>query len=282
MNPKETLPSLNLTFEATDDVLVRLSAGRSLTRPTITDLTPGGTVAVGVPNATFGNPLLSPYTAWNYDISFEWYFAEEALLAIALYDKEIEGFVTRVTAPETLGADVLGAGDPRVGTTFQVSRPVNGDEAFVRGFEVSFQTPLSFLPVEGFGILANYTYADSESSIVFGGRTLTTLLRGQSESSYNLVGYYESGRVSARLAYAWRDAYLDEIRASQTERSNFIDAYGQLDANFQYNLVENLVLTLDALNLLGEEQFRYAELTNRNVRYSETGRYFQFGLRAKF
>jgi len=278
----EALPSLNLALELRDDMLLRFSAARSLTRPTITDLTPGGTVAVGVPTATFGNPRLQPYTATNLDLSFEWYFADEGLLSVALYDKDIQGFITRVTAPETLGADVLGASDPRAGTSFQVSRPVNGQDAFVRGFEVSFQTPLTFLPIDGFGVLANYTYADSESTVSFAGQRITTLLRGQSESSYNLVGYFERGPISARLAYSWRDAYLDEIRTAQTERSNFIDDYGQLDGSFQYTLNEGLVFSVDALNLLGEEQYRYAQLTDRNVRYSETGRFFQVGLRAKF
>lgn len=278
----ETLPSLNLIFDLRDDLLLRASAGRSLTRPTITDLTPGGTVAVGVPTASFGNPLLSPYTAWNYDLSLEWYFAPESLISVALYDKEIQGFVTRVSAPEVLGADVLGVGDPRAGSSFLVSRPINGDDAYVRGFEVSVQAPLSFLPVEGFGVVANYTYADSESSITFGGRTLSTLLRGQSRSSYNLVGYYEAGPISTRLAYAWRDSYLDEVRAAATERSNFINDYGQLDASFQYAFAERLVLSVDALNVLDEKQHRYAETTDRTIRYSQTGRYFQIGLRAKF
>ncbi|MFM1897757.1 MAG: hypothetical protein RLZZ385_2831 [Pseudomonadota bacterium] len=283
----EVLPSANFTFEATDDLLVRVGAARSLTRPTITDLTPGGTVAVSVPTASFGNPALSPYTAWNYDLSMEWYFADEALLSVALFDKDVDGFVTRVSAPEILGSDVLGAGDPRAGTEFSVSRPVNGESAFVRGFELAFQAPLSTFvgedsPLSGFGFLANYTRADSESEILFNGQTIKTLLRGQSESSYNFISYYESGSFSARLAYAWRDAYLDEIRPASAERSNFIDAYGQLDANIQYNLTDNIVLTLDALNLLGEEQYRYAERTDRNIRYSETGRFMLIGVRAKF
>ena len=283
----EYLPSANLAFSLTDDVLLRLGVAKSLTRPTITDLTPGGTVAVSVPNATFGNPELDPYTAWNYDVSLEWYFADEGLLSVAFFDKEVDGFVTRVSAPEILGSDVLGTGDPRAGTQFSVSRPVNGESAFVRGFEVGLQAPLSIWvgdssPLSGAGFLANYTFADSESEISFNGQTITTLLRGQSEGSYNLIGYYETGPFSGRIAYSWRDSYLDEIRPSQTERSNFIDAYGQLDANIQYSVTDNIVLTFDALNLLGEEQYRYGERTDRNTRYSETGRFFLAGIRAKF
>lgn len=283
----EILPSANLTVELTDDLLLRGSVAKSLTRPTISDLTPGGTVAVGVNTASFGNPALSPYTAWNFDASLEWYFAPEALISVAFFDKEVDGFVTRVTSTEVLGADVLGAGDPRAGQEFDVSRPINGESAFVRGVEIGFQAPFSsFLGDESFfsdfGILANYTYADSQSEILFDGQTIQTLIRGQSRSSFNAIAYYENGPISTRFAYSWRDSYLDEIRAGNNERSNFIDAYGQLDFNLQLSLTDNVVLSFDALNLLGEEQYRYAETLDRNIRYSETGRVFMIGARAKF
>lgn len=283
----EVLPSAVFTIDLTDNLLLRAGIAKSLTRPTISDLTPGGTIAVGVNTARFGNPELAPYTAWNHDASLEWYFAREALLSVAVFDKEIDGFVTRITAREVLGADVLGANDPRAGQQFDVSRPVNGQSAFVRGVEIGFQAPFSaFLGddslLRDFGILANYTYADSESEIQFAGETFSTLIRGQSQSSFNVIGYFERGPVSTRFAYAWRDFYLDEIRAGGNERSNFIDDYGQLDFNFQLSVTDSVVLTLDALNLLGEEQYRYAQTTDRNIRFSEFGRIFMLGARAKF
>ncbi len=283
----EVLPSANVTIDITDNLLLRGSVAKSLTRPTISDLTPGGTVAVGVNTASFGNPALKPYTAWNYDASLEWYFAPEALISVAFFDKEVDGFVTRVTSQETLGADVLGAGDPRAGQLFDVSRPINGESAYVRGVEIGFQAPFSSFVGEGnffsnFGVLANYTYADSKSEIQFNGQTVSTLIRGQSRSSYNVIGYYEKGPISTRFAYSWRDSYLDEIRVGNNERSNFIDAYGQLDFNLQYSVTDNIVLTFDALNLLNEAQYRYAETLDRNIRYSKTGRFFLIGGRVKF
>lgn len=283
----EVLPSANFVVDLTDNLLLRVGVAKSLTRPTISDLTPGGTIAVGVNTARFGNPSLAPYTAWNYDASLEWYFASEALISVAVFDKEVGGFVTRVTAKEVLGADVLGAGDPRAGQEFDVSRPINGQSAYVRGVEVGFQAPFSaFLGensfLSNFGVLANYTYADSQSEITFAGQTFQTLIRGQSKSSFNAIAYYENGPISTRFAYSWRDSYLDEIRAGGNERSNFIDAYGQLDFNFQYSITDNIVLTFDAINLLGAEQYRYAQTTDRNIRYSETGRFYMLGARIKF
>ncbi|MDE8650707.1 TonB-dependent receptor [Novosphingobium album (ex Liu et al. 2023)] len=282
----EVLPSANVTAELASNLMLRLGVAKSLTRPTITDLTPGGTVAVGVNMASFGNPFLKPYTAWNYDASLEWYFSNEALLSLALFDKEVSGFVTRVSSSETLGADVLGASDPRAGQVFDVSRPVNGDSAYVRGFEIGLQAPLSSLIgrdsfFSDFGFVANYTYADSKSTISFNGEDITTLLRGQSRSSVNAVVYYEKGPFSTRFAYSWRDKYLDEVRGGR-ERNNFIGAYGQLDMNVQYSITDKIVLTFNALNLLNEGQHRYAETEDRSIRFSNTGRFFLLGARAKF
>ena len=61
-----------------------------------------------------------------------------------------------------------------------MSRLVNGDGATLNGFEISYQQPFTFLPepFDGFGVLANYTYADSESTVTFGGETFTAPIQG--------------------------------------------------------------------------------------------------------
>ena len=282
----EVLPSANIVIEPADDVFIRLAASRSLTRATLTELQPGGSVAPTGRTASLGNPDLDPFTADQFDISFEYYFAPESLAAIAFFYKDVDGFIADVTVDRMINAGTLidDDGNDVSNEIFAVSQPVNGDSASVKGFEVSLQSPFTFLPepFDSMGMLANYTYVDSEFEINFEGETVTTLLPGQSKSSYNIIGYYERGRVSLRVAYSWRDEYLDQFRPRDTERSNFIDAFGQVDLNLQYALTENITLTLDMLNLLEEEQFRYGETHDRNIRFSETGRFFLLGVRGRF
>jgi TonB-dependent receptor len=148
---------------------------------------------------------------------------------------------------------------------------------------LSLQLPFTFLPkpLDGFGALVNYTYSDSESEFTFNGETIKTLLPGQSKSSYNIVTYYEKGKFSTRLAYTWKDRLLDEVRPSN-QRSNFYAPYGQLDANIQYNITDDITLVGNALNLTESETHRYAGLEDRNISFRETGRFFTFGVRAKF
>lgn len=282
----EVLPSANLVAEVIDDVLVRVAASKSLTRPTLTALSPGGTIAPTGLTARLGNPDLDPFTAIQVDAALEWYFAEEALAAVTFFYKDVDGFITNVTFEGMVDAGTLinDLGEDVSDAIFTITRPINGESATIKGVEASLQAPFTFLPepFDGFGALVNFTFADSESEIVFDDQTITTLLPGQSRYSFNVVGYYEKGPFSTRVAYTWRDQFLDEVRASPDQRSNFIADYGQLDISMQYAVTDFLVLTFDALNLLENEEQRFGETRDRNIRFSETGRFLLFGARAKF
>ena len=229
---------------------------------------------------------MDPFTAIQVDAALEWYFAEEALAAVTFFYKDVDGFITNVTFEGMVDAGTLinDLGEDVSDAIFTITRPINGESATIKGVEASLQAPFTFLPepFDGFGALVNFTFADSESEIVFDDQTITTLLPGQSRYSFNVVGYYEKGPFSTRVAYTWRDQFLDEVRASPDQRSNFIADYGQLDITMQYAVTDFLVLTFDALNLLENEEQRFGETRDRNIRFSETGRFLLFGARAKF
>ncbi|MGH1560682.1 TonB-dependent receptor domain-containing protein [Caulobacter segnis] len=74
----DVLPSMNITLEPRDNVILRGGIAKVMARPTLSSLTPGGTV-VGATARTvnFGNPELEPFRAANFDLAAEWYFAKE-------------------------------------------------------------------------------------------------------------------------------------------------------------------------------------------------------------
>ena len=83
--------------------------------------------------------------------------------------------------------------------------------------EVLVQLPFYFLQgaLDGFGVIASYSYIDSTTPIKdVAGRTLP--LPGLSPNNVNFVGYYEKGPISVRLAYNWRDDYLIGLSAAAT------------------------------------------------------------------
>jgi hypothetical protein len=99
---------------------------------------------------TTGNPYLEPYRARNYDLSFEWYFAPQALASVALFRKEVgtftqSGSITGLTYAQT-GAPIssLSASSPAalsIGTAnnqllqpiWTLSTTVNGSGASLQG-----------------------------------------------------------------------------------------------------------------------------------------------------
>jgi len=276
------LPSLNLRWEASDDVILRFSASIGMTRPTLSQINPSQNVQLGSQTVTINNPDLDPFEADQFDFAAEWYFAEEGLLSFNYFYKDINALVTRISNTEPFFGDNLidDQGNDLSGQPFLVSRLVNGDGAKLNGYEIAYQQPFTFLPApfDGFGMAANFTYADSESTVTFGGETFKAPIEGQSETSYNIVAYYETDRFSARAAYNWRDDFLIIRRGNNENR--FQEATGYLDFTMSYQFTDNLKVSFDAANLTGEDSYRYDRTLDRNIAFANYGRVLS--LRAQY
>jgi outer membrane receptor protein involved in Fe transport len=72
------------------------------------------------------------------------------------------------------------------------------------------------------------------------------------EFSYNIIGLYESGPWSARLAYNWRDSFLD-TRAFTPTYDLYVDKTAQLDGQVSFELNDHMTFTLEGINLLDTE-----------------------------
>ena len=90
---------MNLALDVTNEFIVRFAAAKVMARPQIGNsfsganyLVPTTSLAAGGPNftASIGNVELDPFRATTYDLSFEWYFAPQSLLSLALFYKDIE------------------------------------------------------------------------------------------------------------------------------------------------------------------------------------------------
>ncbi len=95
---------MNLVYEVTDDFLIRLGAAKVMARPDLGSLTPGATVSVSGAgrSVSAGNPNLDPFRAKAYDVSFEWYFDDAALISLAVFRKDIGSLVQTLQTNTTL------------------------------------------------------------------------------------------------------------------------------------------------------------------------------------
>jgi len=279
------LPALNLKADLNDEMILRFSASRGITRPSLADLAPSETVSAVNPTVTKGNPNLKPYLATQLDLAWEWYFRKESMVSVAFFSKEIDSLiVTKAVVERYVPYDTTRpAGD------FIVTTPVNGDKATLTGVEASYQQPFTFLPApfDGFGTLLNVTVADSKSTstVVTNATTgvtrqLSTRVQGQSPVSYNAILYYDRGPIQVRLAYHWRDDYLVLLLGETEQRMK--QATGNLDLSINWRATDRLSLYLEAINLTSEDSYLYDRTESRNVGFADYGRQVNAGARFKF
>jgi len=292
------LPSLNLTGDITDNLLVRFGAARTIARPSLGLLSPGGNVAVqGVngSNRSFstGNPDLAATESDNLDLSLEWYPTRGAVFAVGLFQKKIGTFAQtlRTSVPyNTLGLpDSLIAGTGAQPTDiFDVTKPVNTQGGRLRGFEINIQQPLTFLPgfLSHFGVLLNYTHVASRidylTSSTPGAPVVTADLVGLSKDAANGTLYYETKKFSIRGSVAYRSGYLTQVPG---RNGNFVEGTNatlNVDAQASYTFNKHFKVTLEALNLTDEFNDQYMDWSNRVWVYMHTGRQFYFGLRYNY
>jgi len=270
----DILPSLNVKLGLTDQLIARFAASRVMTRPTLSDLSPAQTILTnpGNESITRGNPDLEPFRASQLDLGLEWYFSEFGLLSASAFYKNIDSFVALRTTPEQVDEVV-----------FQVTEPDNGEGAEVKGIEIGYRQVFDFLPspFDGFGAEASYTRVTSDADFANAVTGVNYGLEGLSENSYSLTGFYEKGPLQARLAYTYRDNFL-QVAFGRNGDPEFFDDYDQLDGSISYEVNDNFTLMLEALNLTDSDEFIYSSTTDRTKEYRTTGRRFTVGFRVRY
>ncbi len=287
------LPSFNLAYDIHDDVVMRLSGGQAMTRPSFEQLQ-ANTKFNDDFTSTSGNPFLNPFLSDQIDLTAEWYYAPDSLVALNFFYKEITGFIedkTR-TVPFSQTGINLNDLDPNIyvdltpDTLVTQATTVNSDELReISGFEFILQHPLDFI-VDGLGFYGNYSFIDSSDVTLSSGNTVvTTAIQGLSQNLFNLILYYESDSFGIRGSYNWRDSFPESTGLQGTLPDiRTRDPAGQLDVSATYSMpgFQDLQLTLEAINVTNEKEFTYFGVRERNHRFAGTGRTIFMGIRGSF
>ncbi len=268
------LPSFNLVLSPSEesDLQFRGAITRALTRPEFNQISPVRSIDLEDQDGSFGNPDLDPFLAWQYDLGVEYYFADDAAITLGFFYKDIEDFIFESAGVQRVVIPEFGIDDDLFISTVE-----NGGDAQVQGFEFSVQAPFSFLPApfNGAGLAANYTYTDSEFTNEDG---FTQPFPGSSENAYNLIGYYEQGGFSTRLAYNFRDEFV--LVPAQTDggtaNQEINEEQGRLDLAVRYRFENGVNLAFDALNLTEEQNFIFYDTPDRLENIEVEGRINQF------
>ena len=236
------LPSLNLTFHLTENDQLRFAAASVMSRPPIDKLKSGmgswyddsATPGYKKYNA-WGNtsPLLDPFYADQYDLSYEHYFEEsEGAVVVALFYKDIKSFINNFTiqpfdfeangfiVPDTIIDN--GVEFPVVKNEGQYQTAINNDKGgYIRGIELGYTQVFDFLPspLDGLGFTGSYSYSDSEVEFTtdLSGSNLTIPLPGLSEDVLNTTLFYTLDGFDTRVSMRYRSGYVSEQVAVESQ-----------------------------------------------------------------
>jgi TonB-dependent receptor len=160
---------------------------------------------------------------------------------------------------------------------FTVSKYVNNKEANIYGMEFAVQ---HFFGDSGFGFQANYTTVNGDIGFDNNGDPTVTqfALVGLSDTA-NVVAMYEKGDFQARIAYNWRDKFLN-TQAQYINEPGYTESYSQIDFNVAYQVTEELSVFFEGINVTGEDSRTHGRskaqlwrLDDLDARYALGARY---------
>ena len=304
----DTLPSMNLVYDLSESLLLRFGAAKVMTRPNLGQITPGASVSVSgnARAVTVGNPTLDPFRAKAYDLGVEWYFAPESLVSVALFYKDVDSFVQTLRDQRPFTDNPYGLDDSvaiaACGATagcspasiWDFNTPATTPGGPVKGFEISYQQPFTFLPGvwSNFGAILNYTGVESEITyLTVSGATGTTPiitettndLTGLSKDAYNATLYFDNKTFSARVAAAYRSDYLTTVPGRNSNDVEGTASTMNIDFSSSYNINDHFSVSLEALNITDEVQDQWVgDAANRLSYYHHQGTQYYLGARFKY
>ena len=292
----DLLPSANLAFRFTNDLVLRLAAAREIMRPRMDDMASRFSYGYDVNQNRIvgesGNPRLRPYRADAFDATVEKYWGTRGYLAAQLFYKKLKNNIyTDVQAFDFADfpqPDFPIGVDPDTVPGF-ITQPVNGKGGKLYGFELAGTLPLeTFAPVlDGFGVTGSLSY--TKTKVQVSPTVDDGVIPGYSKWVANTTAYYERNGFSIRGSMRYRSKYLGDFATFEgvpTRRTvkpeTIIDA--QVGYDFQAgSAMSGLSLFLQGQNLTDEPFVSYDNNDPGQIlNYQSFGRRFMAGATFKF
>lgn len=252
-------PSMHITYNISENLLMRLAYAKSYGRPDLSDIVPrtvatsadldagDATPTNGRGNITIRNGSLNPWTADNYDLSLEYYAKTGGMVSAGVFLKDIKNFFGTESRIAT-AADLAELGIDASYLDWTVTTKFNSGDAKIKGAELNLRQPLRNLGWIGkyFTIFANATKLQLEGN------------RGADFSSFIPKSANWGATFSLRkfnLTTRWNYRGLDK-RTPQplygSEGYEYIAARTTLDVSANFLLTKRFALTASVSNLLNE------------------------------
>ena len=306
----DVLPSLNVNFEVADGHMVRVAASKTISRPRLDYMKPNNQVsfnfnagnvsnpnpAAGPWSGSAGNAKLKPLEANQFDLSYEWYFADDGFVSGAFFYKDLTNwhadgsFIADFTPFYVPGYHE--SVDPITGAVITpatflgvVSSKADGLEGFVRGYELQANLPLHIVSnaLEGFGVIASAALYDGKLDN-------GAAVPGLSEESFQSTVYWERGGFQARVSWTKRDKFATETPQLSLALTPTVDQGAELiDAQIAYDFglggfdkLDGLSISLQGQNLTDEDTLQTNDDSREVTKWQTFGANYILGINYEF
>ncbi|MFC6633220.1 TonB-dependent receptor [Microbulbifer taiwanensis] len=293
----DTLPSLNLNFELTEQDYIRFAAAKVMGRPPVGQLKGGAgswnTTGTNEYNVwTKGSPYLDPFRANQIDLAYEHYFEDGGAVTAALFWKDIESLVEKQyiyldsQADRTALFNELGIDIPEGDVAGAFETFVNNDKGgYIRGIELAGTKTFDQLPgvFAGLGLTASYSYTESETEVTGGnlyGQNLP--LPGLSENVWSTTVFWDIGNFSSHVNVRYRDEFILNMPIPGSSTPVMAQEYTTVDAQVSYAFNNGIDVVFSANNLTDEGDVVEYGVDNAFGEYTEFGRQYYLGVNYKY
>ena len=245
-------PSAHLRWDATDRTQVRLSAARTVRRPSFDQLNP--TLIIDDEESILGNPSLEQETAIGVDAGVDIGLSgQDAIFGVNAFYRDISDKIELDGVPDGVNEVFQEFIDEDIEATVWVNNPNKGE---IWGVEFDLSTPLTFLD-PNFHVFANYTWIDSEIRDANENFPVDRPFSLQPDYIYN-VGFdhlIESITLTWGASYQKLGPAQEWVNVSaEAKEVTDVEYGGNLEVFIEKQLADRFVIRLAAQNLLDSDK----------------------------
>lgn len=251
-------PSLNASYSFSDRIVLRAGYARTIGRPELDLIIPSivGTDPALDPatrRITVVDGNLKPWTADNFDLTFEIYDIKGATASVSLYQKNISEFFA-TTERNITQTDLDDLGLPADYSDYMIRRTINGGDAEIRGVELSVRQTLHFIPTIGRNLQA---FANLTSQAIYGDNPED--FEAFSPRNINAGLSFVNKRLNLKLGMQsskWVRSSVAAANANnRTGSFNYIAPLMRWDFSAQYRINKWVSIYYSVRNLTSEPRF---------------------------
>lgn len=278
---EDWLPMLAATWRPDDAWVMRASVGQRVGRPDFELIAPRAGIASDGFDVFLdvSNPDLAPRKSTNYDLSAAYYPADDRVIGIALFRKDIEDEIIQTTAivqGAPIVDELLAAGlppDPAYSfiETLYLTTVRNLEAYQVDGVELFASSPLPGVsaPWDRVHLSAAVTLIEESGDFVRAGSVEAARLPEQTDRTATFAAAYQADWGLAWVGYSYGGGYLSVLSDDSASDDEYQAATHLVDAKLAYKVNDRLNLTLDGRNLLDTDYLSYQGTDKTNLTIAE-------------